>query len=104
MSKEMVSHPSHYNQVGRKECIVEMEEFYGAEFTAIFCLMSAYKYLYRKGNKDDNSIEQDTKKAEWYFDYVRNNLYNEMTVEFIESSSFRHLYHEILALILEEDE
>ena len=27
---EMVSHPSHYNKAGRKECIVEMEEKYGA--------------------------------------------------------------------------
>ena len=27
---EMVSHPSHYNKAGRKECILEMEEKYGA--------------------------------------------------------------------------
>ena len=35
---EMVSHPSHYNKAGRKECIVEMEEKYGAEATAIIIL------------------------------------------------------------------
>ena len=51
---EMVSHPSHYNKAGRKECIVEMEEKYGGEITAIFCLTNAYKYLYRAGEKITN--------------------------------------------------
>ena len=67
---EMVSHPSHYNKAGRKECIVEMEEKYGAEVTAIFCLTSAYKYDYRAGDKADNPMEQDENKAKWYFDYT----------------------------------
>ena len=65
-----VEHPSHYNKAGRKECIVEMEEKYGAEYTAIFCLTNAYKYLYRAGSKADNSFEQDRNKAQWYFDYT----------------------------------
>ena len=67
---EMVSHPSHYNKAGRKECIVEMEEKYGPEVTAVFCLTSAYKYLYRAGDKVDNPAEQDAGKAKWYFDYT----------------------------------
>lgn len=67
---EMVSHPSHYNKAGRKECIVEMEEKYGAEVTAIFCLTSAYKYLYRAGYKFGNPAIQDIEKAKWYFDYT----------------------------------
>ena len=66
---EMVSHPSHYNKAGRKECIVEMEEKYGAEITAVFCLTNAYKYDYRAGDKADNPLEQDKKKIKWYFDY-----------------------------------
>ena len=65
-----VEHPSHYNKAGRKECIVEMEEKYGAEATAIFCLANAYKYLYRAGDKEDNPMEQDRNKARWYFDYA----------------------------------
>lgn len=65
-----VEHPSHYNKAGRKECIVEMEEKYGAEVTAIFCLTNAYKYLYRAGNKADNPMEQDRNKSRWYFDYA----------------------------------
>lgn len=67
---EMVVHPSHYNKDGRKECIVEMEEKYGAEATAVFCLTNAYKYLYRAGDKIDNPMEQDRNKAKFYFDYT----------------------------------
>ena len=68
--KKNVEHPTHYNQPGRKECIVEMEEKYGAEATAIFCLTNSYKYLYRAGEKLDNPIKQDIDKAKWYFEYV----------------------------------
>lgn len=66
---ELVSHPNHYNLPGRKECIVEMEEKYGAEVTAVFCLANSYKYLYRAGAKDGNTAEQDIDKAKFYFDY-----------------------------------
>lgn len=68
--KQNVEHPSHYNKAGRKECIVEMEEKYGAEVTAVFCLTNAYKYLYRAGNKFGNSANQDVAKAQWYYDYA----------------------------------
>ena len=67
---EYINHPSHYLKGGRKECIVEMEEKYGAEMTAVFCLMNAYKYLYRAGEKDGNTAMQDNLKAKWYFDYA----------------------------------
>lgn len=67
---EQVNHPSHYCKAGRKECIVEMEEKYGIPATVGFCLMNAYKYLYRAGDKADNSYKQDHRKAEWYFGYA----------------------------------
>lgn len=67
---EQVNHPSHYAKAGRKECIVEMEEKYGAESTAIFSLLSAYKYGYRAGDKADNPMEQDRNKAQWYFNHT----------------------------------
>lgn len=54
---EQVNHPSHYQKAGRKECIVGMEEKYGGEYTAMFCLMTAYKYLYRAGDKENNPFE-----------------------------------------------
>ena len=65
-----VDHPSHYNQPGKKECIDEMVEKFGLEVVASFCLMNAYKYLYRAGEKVDNPKEQDIAKAKWYFDWV----------------------------------
>ena len=71
---EMVSHPSHYNKAGRKECIVEMEEKYGIPITIVFALSNAYKYLYRAGSKANNSFEQDNKKAMWYFDYANRQI------------------------------
>lgn len=69
---EVVNHPSHYNLPGKKECIVEMEEKYGTGPTIIFCLMNAYKYLYRAGNKGD--AEEDLEKARWYFNWVTNKV------------------------------
>lgn len=68
---EMVNHPSHYNQEGRKECIVEMEELFGKFETAKWALITAYKYLYRAGAKEGNSFEQDMDKVEWYIRYVK---------------------------------
>lgn len=69
---EKVNHPSHYKRPGRKECIIEMEDRYGTGYVAIFCLMSAYKYLYRAGEKDGEAAEDDIAKAKWYIDYVEN--------------------------------
>ena len=63
---ELINHPSHYQRDGRKECIVEMEEKYGAEITAVFCLTNAIKYLYRAGEKIGESEKKDISKAKWY--------------------------------------
>ena len=63
-NKEMVNHPSHYCRPGRKECIDEMIDLYGIEATEQWCRMTAYKYHYRMGLKDD--ITQEVGKAEWY--------------------------------------
>lgn len=69
---DQINHPSHYQKEGRKECIVEMQERFGAYVTAIFCLTNAYKYLYRAGLKDNNSFDQDIQKARWYHNYAVN--------------------------------
>lgn len=66
-----IEHPQHYNQEGKKECIVAMREKFGIRFTIEFCLGNCYKYLYRRGTKPDNSYEQDTAKAEWYLNYAK---------------------------------
>ena len=100
---EMVSHPSHYNKAGRKECIVEMEEKYGPEITAIFCLTNAYKYLYRDGSKIDNPMAQDREKAKWYFNHTKKLLdkynlllWDGMRIEYTD------LYLDIRDMLLDE--
>lgn len=70
--KELVKHPEHYNQDGRKECWDEMIEKFGPEATAIFDVMSAYKYQYRAGTKDGNPEEQDKAKIENYMSHAAN--------------------------------
>lgn len=67
----VIDHPDHYNLPGKKECIEQMREDYGETITAIFCLTNAYKYLYRAGQKEGNSAEQDIEKAKWYYRYFR---------------------------------
>lgn len=58
---EQVTHPTHYNLDGRKECWDEMDEVFGAYDTIAFCLLSAFKYLYRAGEKED--YKTDISKA-----------------------------------------
>ena len=100
--KEQVFHPSHYNKAGRKECIVEMEEKFGAEATAIFCLTNAYKYFYRAGNKDGNTREQDIQKARFYFDYA-NKLISEYGTLYFNGTKIEesNLYLEIKGDVVE---
>ena len=61
-----VDHPSHYNQ-GRYECIDVMLETFGKEATQNFCLLNAFKYVWRTGEK--NGYE-DIKKAVWYLNKI----------------------------------
>lgn len=68
--KEQVNHPAHYQKNG-KECIVAMEEEFGPLAVYHFCKLNAFKYRWRAGLKDDNSVEQDNKKAEWYDAYAK---------------------------------
>lgn len=65
-----VNHPDHYNLPGKKECIEQMIDDFGSVATSIFDLLSAYKYLYRAGNKPNNSYTQDIQKVDWYIDHV----------------------------------
>ena len=65
---ETVSHPSHYNKPGRKECIDEMRERFGKTAVIHFCLLNAYKYKYRADMK--GKPDEDLQKAQWYTDYA----------------------------------
>lgn len=69
---DMVNHPSHYADSCSIECIESMEIAFGVEYTAVYCLINAYKYLWRRKAKNGS---QDVKKALWYLD--RYNMYHE---------------------------
>ncbi|BET21231.1 DUF3310 domain-containing protein [Solobacterium moorei] len=60
--EEQVNHPNHYNQ-GQFECIAVMESIYGIKATMNFCLLCAFKYIWRTNDKDGI---QDIDKAIWY--------------------------------------
>lgn len=76
-----INHPSHYNIPGKKECIVEMREKYGDLMTAIFCLMNAYKYNYRAGEKVGELVTDDLSKMQWYIKYYEDYLLNDEIAE-----------------------
>ena len=61
---EAVDHPAHYCQ-GKYECIDVMVETFGKEATQDFCLLNAFKYVWRARSK--NGVE-DIKKARFYLD------------------------------------
>ena len=66
--KEMVNHPSHYNQYPI-EGIDMLIGIFGLEKTIDFCIMTAMKYRLRIGLKDD--INQDLAKEKWYLDKAK---------------------------------
>ena len=63
--KEMVNHPSHYNQ-GGIECIDAMASAFGKDDVKAFCKLNAFKYLWRLGCKDEEI--QEVGKIKWYLD------------------------------------
>ena len=65
--KENVNHPEHYNQHGY-ECIDVMREVFGETTTNNFCLLNAFKYLWRCKYKGKES--EDIKKAIWYLSAI----------------------------------
>ena len=70
--KEAVNHPEHYQ--GKYECIELMRATFGDEAVKMFCILNAYKYRFRGGRKDGESREKDVSKAEWYENYMMENL------------------------------
>lgn len=69
---EKVKHPSHYARKNpkSKECIEEMRDKYGDANVSIFCLLNSYKYLFRAGEKEGETYEEDIAKAKWYYEYA----------------------------------
>ena len=67
---EMVNHPSHYNKYDI-EVIDMMEKIWGKEACRLWCIMTAFKYRMRLGEKPENPIEQDLEKERWYLNKAK---------------------------------
>lgn len=83
MEKEIdyVNHPPHYE--GNIECIDAMLQQFGTEAVMNFCLLNAFKYLFRCNKKHDNpSI--DVQKAQWYINKYLS-LYNDKALNGLDS-------------------
>ena len=61
-----INHPAHYAD-DQFECIDVMMDTQGLDATQDFCILNAFKYLYRHRKK--GGIE-DLKKADWYLQYA----------------------------------
>ena len=68
--KEEINHPERYAG-GKYECIDVMIDVFGVEATKKFCLLNAFKYIWRQEHK--NGVE-DIKKSVWYL-----NKYTELS-------------------------
>lgn len=64
-----VNHPKHYEGSTSFECIETMLLIFGPEYTLAFCVLNAYKYMWRYEIK--NGLE-DLDKAQWYIDKFYN--------------------------------
>ena len=58
-----VNHPKHYNE-GNIECIDAMVEAFGKQAVQDFCIVNAFKYVWRCRHK--NNFGEDVEKAIWY--------------------------------------
>lgn len=62
LPKEEINHPDRYAG-GKFECIDVMADVFGEEAVKDFCLLNAFKYIWRQEKK--GGVE-DVKKAVWY--------------------------------------
>ena len=64
-----VDHPSHYNE-GKIECIDAMVETFGKTSVQDFCVLNAFKYIWRYKHK--GKPKEDIEKAIWYLNKYLN--------------------------------
>lgn len=62
--RDPVNRPAHYTH-GKYECIEVMEDCFGKEAVRHFCLLNAFKYIWRSEHKNGT---EDIEKARWYLD------------------------------------
>lgn len=64
--------PEPHYKVGNIECIDAMRDISTPEAFQAFCRLTAFKYLWRLGEKDDPARE--VKKAQDYLDWLRGSI------------------------------
>ena len=65
MSYDEKGNADHYSQ-DRINVIVKMERVWGTKATMIWCEITEFKYRLRMGKKEDQSLDQELLKADWY--------------------------------------
>jgi hypothetical protein len=65
VADDPINNPAHYRSDG-VECIDVIRSVLGADGFQNFCCGQVIKYVFRGGNKDGISCEDDLKKAAWY--------------------------------------
>lgn len=63
-TEDHVNHPNHYAS-GSIECIDAMESAFGKDAVSNFCILNAFKYIWRSEKKNG---AEDIKKAIWYLE------------------------------------
>ena len=63
--------PDHYKNETSLECIEAMQIAFGRERVLTFCMLNAFKYIWRWKNKNG---EEDLNKASWYVSRARDIL------------------------------
>ena len=66
LAEDMVNSPKHYK--GDIECIDVMETVFGRTAVRWYCLLNAFKYVWRCTKKHDGETDC-VKKAIWYLRY-----------------------------------
>lgn len=64
---DSVNKPYHYTS-GKFECLDVMRDVFGDEKVKIWCILNAFKYLYRCYKKNG---DEDIKKASFYLNYIK---------------------------------
>lgn len=62
VQREEINHPDRYKS-GKFECIDVMIDVFGTDAVKHFCILNAFKYLWRAEKKNG---AEDIKKAVWY--------------------------------------
>lgn len=85
-TEDLVNHPSHYTH-GTVECIDAMEDIFGPNSVYQYCVINAYKYIWRCHDK--GAMKQDLNKAIWYLNHACDILkrnYSDLADYFSDSS------------------